>query len=507
MLSNPTGLYPYQVRNAAAVLESLRRYGAALDGSDTGTGKTYTLMAVARELNAAPVVVCPKAVIPSWERVAGELGGQCFAINYERLTAGKSDFGEMRNPPGLKEARKKVRDLQNELDEYRSYARVLAGEDDGGLSESEYKAICAKYPTGWYHAKNTEVLTAKQNLKKLNAQRVFTWDSQIPLIYFDEGHRCKGRGSLNSKVLVQAKKQGIPVVVASATAAKDPLEMYALGYALGLHCGSNFWQWAMKFGCEQGEHGGLVFHGGKPALKKLHALIYPSRGVRVTRDEIPDFPETQITPELYQLPDPDQLDALYTDMGAQLKALEAKRQGDRDLEHPLTQLLRDRQRIELLKVPLFVELAQDAIEEGMSVAIFVNFDETLREICARLSTTCTIDGSQVGDAGAKRRQANIDLFNSGEVSSIVCNTRAGGVGVSLHDTTGEHPRLALISPTFSAIDLIQVFGRVWRSGARSKSLQRIVLVKDTVEEQIHKKLKGKVNNISLINDGDLNPFF
>lgn len=498
---------PHQVGDAGGMLQSLRRHGAALNAGETGTGKTYSCMAVARELSVAPVVVCPKAVMPSWQKVAEAFGGQCHTINYEKLTGKMGEFGGIIEPAGLKPARAEVRRLQALLDEYRETENILAGISDGGLTEAEFQALRTKYPNGWYHEHSTALQKAKALLKHLNSRRKFVWNQEIPLIVFDEGHRCKGRGTLNSKALAAAKEQRIPVVVASATAAKDPLEMYALGYALGLHNKDNFWQWAHQYGCEPGDHGGLVFHGGKPALKRLHAQIFPHRGVRTTRDAIPGFPETQITAEVYSLPEEKEIDALYEEMRDALGRLDSRMQKDRDLEHPLTQLLRARQRLEILKAPLFVELAEDGIEEGMSVAIFVNFEETLREVCSRLKTTCTVDGSQVGPAGARTRQFNIDLFNSGESRLIVCNTKAGGVGVSLHDLKGDFPRLALISPTYSAVDLIQVLGRVWRAGGKSKSLQRIVLAANTVEERIQKQLQGKLNNLSLINDGDLIPLF
>jgi hypothetical protein len=509
MLSDVSNIHQYQVKDACGMLASLRLNGAALNAGDTGTGKTYSIMAVGRQIGVAPVVICPKAVIPSWIRVAEFLGGKCYPINYESLTRGDNEFGKLWSPDGMPAMRAAVRKLAEEMDEYKRVEMILMGVTLlEGPSEHVLAYLRLTYSHGWYAAKSQQLTIAKDTLKQANAARKFTWAEGIPLIIFDEGHRCCAQKSLNSKALYAAKRQGIPVIVASATAARDPLQMYALGYALGLHKGVNFWQWARRYGCEPGEHGGLIFRGGQPALIRLHQEIFPTRGVRITREQIPDFPETQITAELYELPEQDQLDALYKDVEEQLKILDGKMSRDRDLEHPLTLLLRARQRIELLKVPLFVELAQDAMAEGMNVAIFVNFDETLREICERLETSCKIDGSQTGAAGTAERQRCIDAFNSGESQDIVCNIRAGGVGVSLHDTDGRFPRLALISPTYSAIDLVQVFGRVWRSGAKgAKSLQRVVLVKGSVEEGIHKKLQISLKNLSLINDGDLRPYF
>ena len=75
----------------------------------------------------------------------------------------------------------------------------------------------------------------------------------------------------------------------------------------------------------------------------------------------------------------------------------------------------------------------------------------------------------------------------------------------MHDTEGDHPRVSLISPTFSAIDLKQALGRVHRADGASKSIQKIVFAADTVEDKVCLAVRRKLNNIDLINDDELNP--
>jgi hypothetical protein len=50
----------------------------------------------------------------------------------------------------------------------------------------------------------------------------------------------------------------------------------------------------------------------------------------------------------------------------------------------------------------------------------------------------------------------------------------------------------------------QALGRVWRDSAKSKSIQKIVFVSGTIEEKVCKQVNEKLNNLDLINDGDLN---
>ena len=83
--------------------------------------------------------------------------------------------------------------------------------------------------------------------------------------------------------------------------------------------------------------------------------------------------------------------------------------------------------------------------------------------------------------------------------------QAGGTGLSLHDLNGKHPRVSLISPNFSAVDLKQVLGRVHRAGAKSTAVQKIVFANDTVEMRVCRAVRKKLNNLDLINDDEMNP--
>ena len=100
-LTRPEGLLDYQRPAVAAIVRSLRQYGHAIDASDTGTGKTYSTLAAAREMGLTPTVICPKAVIPSWIRAAKHLGIACNAINYEKVRTGNTPYGRWVPVKGL----------------------------------------------------------------------------------------------------------------------------------------------------------------------------------------------------------------------------------------------------------------------------------------------------------------------------------------------------------------------------------------------------------------------
>lgn len=473
-----SNLYSYQASNAAHLAKVLQECGAALDGSDAGTGKTRTVLAVARYFGMKPVVVCPKSVSSGWHREAAALGGTCFTTSYEMLTRGTNEFGGMVDP-----------------DQY-GPAKL-----EKSAAEAEYAAIMVDPTKGNKLDSFFRVERARKALKYWKARRQFRWKEKFPLVIFDEIHRCKDGGTLNSKALVACRKQGIPVVGLSATAAENPMHLKALGFVLGLHKSTDFHNWCLSFGCSNDSRNQLAYYGGRENLRRLHSSIYPRHGVRTSIDDLGDkFPETQILAELYDVEGHAEIDAIYAEVDTALATLRQRSELDADPEHPLTVILRLRQKIEILKVPLLTELIEQGIENNQSVAVFVNYNATIDELRSRFPSAVCIRGGQTASEREEARAA----FQEDRSRVILCNIQAGGVGIDLHDVTGKHQRLSLISPTYSAINLIQVLGRVRRAGGKSKSLQRIVLASDTVEEEIHKRLQGKLDNLSMINDGDLN---
>ena len=108
-----------------------------------------------------------------------------------------------------------------------------------------------------------------------------------------------------------------------------------------------------------------------------------------------------------------------------------------------------------------------------------------------------------GGQSAKARQAAIDAFQNDTARIIVCNIAAGGVGVSLHDLNGKHARESFISPNYNAIQIHQSLGRIYRAGAASDAVQKVVFAAGTIEEVACERVQAKLHNLALLNDGDL----
>lgn len=137
--------------------------------------------------------------------------------------------------------------------------------------------------------------------------------------------------------------------------------------------------------------------------------------------------------------------------------------------------------------------------DGKSVVCFVNFRQTLEALLNKMEKHNPI--YIAGDQSASDREDSINAFQSNAHHFLVCQIAAGGVGVSLHDLHGR-PRVSLISPTYSAIDLKQALGRIHRSGSKSPALQYILFAANSVEEEVSQSVRRKLRNIDLLNDGD-----
>jgi len=124
----------------------------------------------------------------------------------------------------------------------------------------------------------------------------------------------------------------------------------------------------------------------------------------------------------------------------------------------------------------------------------------------RLRFECSMS-RQVGLYIDHSSQRQVRLHNNLEILKIelhkASNVKAAKEGIDLHDINGKYPRVTFISPMDSAQVLIQCLGRVHRIKAKSKSVQKIVYVEGTIEEDVADNVRSKVTNIKALNDKDL----
>lgn len=457
MTLDTTGLLQPQFEHVRKLVDSLYTNGFALDMSETGTGKSYAGAAIARELNRPVVLICPKTIIPQWEKILNLFNIKpVVSVNYEKIGRGNTKWMKWKKLPD---------------------------------------------PT----------LPWKEDAKVLMPE--FTFPRNV-LVILDEGHKCKGNHSSNSQMMIALKLQGYTVLVSSATLATTPMEMKAIGYMTDLHALYNFGDFCRTHGASWvGKWGAMQWDEASTEAKKsmliLNEYLFETRkcASRLTVDDFGQlFPESHIVADCYDLGDANTAKAqrVYDEMEAEIARLDERCEGYS--EHIFAIMMEARRKAEILKVPLFVDSIEDLYDEGKSVVLFVNFDDTLQAIIQRLSKLKKFNGQIgyiVGGQKAAVRQRDIDDFNADRKRIMIVNIKAGGVGISLHDLNGNFPRASLISPNFSAFELVQALGRIWRQGGKTKSIQKIIFAARTIEENACQRVQFRIGNLSTLNDGDL----
>tara|TARA_B100000003_G_scaffold179260_1_gene169793 strand:+ start:9267 stop:10742 length:1476 start_codon:yes stop_codon:yes gene_type:complete len=465
------GLLDHQRSHAVSLIRAVMNNDRVVDTSDTGTGKTYVACWVARELDLDLTVICTKAGIGAWKKAAALIGCRLHTVvNYEKVRTG--------NHP-------------------------LFSREDRGKSTSF----------------------------------VFNGAYDSTLVVFDEAHKCKGSSTLNAKLMDAVTKSKTKGIACSATLAMDPTQMRAVGWFIGLYDKKkDFWFWAHNNGCAKNPvWGNLEFTTNKKKrdmfLTKLHSIMYPKRGARMLVDNIPEFPKNNIFADSYDVPKGAQLKRIYNQMQKDLDGLNehkkevTERAMERDREahkleceragavydeesfnemwkpSPLSILSHAREEAELLKVPVLLDLIQNARGEGKSVVVFVHFRATLEALRQKLKkeSPSMIYGGQT----VEERDNEVNRFQENKTRVILTQIRAGGESIDLDDQHGGFPRVSFISPGYSAVELVQAVGRICRSNTKSYVAQYLVFAKGCVEEEACAAVESKLANLKLLNDGDL----
>lgn len=449
-------LRDHQVANVARLVEALRNNGGAIDGSDTGTGKTFTALGLCKAIGATPAIVTRKAIIPSW-RSACEVAGvtPLFIANYEQCRSKNFAYGH-------------------------------------------------------------------------RTEKSYEWTITEPrvLFIFDEAQALRGAASINSKLATTAHRK-YKTLLLSATPFQTPLEARTIGLVLGLFNDSGYYRWLFSHGCRKNYMGHMEFVGdqkdhrneepgtraklGQEAMEKIREQIFPRRGVRTRREDIPGFPESLLLCEAVDTGHADEITKLYQEVIAAQRELDhAKAVEEVDPEFhdmvdvlPITKIMRSRQEAEVLKARAIAEIAQMHAERGEQVAIFVNFDATIEILSEYLDCKHIIRGDGSGKSlNNFDRHHVVTAFQENKAPYVLVNIKAGGAGLSLHDPVTQIPRVALISPPYSAIDLKQVLGRTHRLGG-GHSTQKLIFAAGTVEEQVMKRVQNRAENIDSLLDSDV----
>lgn len=485
MNNNSIKLLDHQIKHHASIKKSIEKYSRAIDASDTGTGKTYVSVKICEDLKLIPWVICPKSVVSSWNRVIEQSGIKKFyVITYDQLALST--------------------DLVNKNIQSDEYEWV------GFESDPKFKG---------------------NNKKKY-------------LFVFDEAHKCKNSKTINSKILQSLSKFSVNILLLSATIIDKPLYFIPFGMVLKLYSTipegfdwisnvinkkssnpmlpihqklfneyasrmriddtlgvfkdnkiifegiqmKNYWEIEKKY---DKLNKILEFNKNNPKEKKKEKKNKSIKKNNSDNSDNLDNSDNSYNSDNSDNSDIDSIDT-NTDIYTDTNNFKSKKSSG------IGKIQKIRQEIELLRIDTIYELTLKYLNQGKSIAIFVNFTQTIKELSAKLDCECIIWGSQT----LKERSKSIDDFCSDKSRIIICNIASGGTGISLNDTIGQYPRVSIISPTWSAQDLIQVLGRIHRAMSKTDCEQLILFCKGTIEESVGNVIKQKIDNIRFFNDGE-----
>ena len=415
-----------------------------LDSSQMGTGKTVVGTQVARTtiekcsgVNSV-AVICPKAVIPSWEREMEESGLEpLFINNVESLRGGKTEWVSR-------------------------------------FGRGKTKNYDWKLPM--------DTLVLIDEIHKMKGP--WTQNANMLVGLTKRGYRIHGMSGTPCDNPYEMRPLGYMLGLHSNEKQRGPLMK---------------WQsWLYSLGMYQDDWNNWIFPkaDGPRALKTLKHSMY---GVSTMGLRISDFPESfrgnRIINDAINFKNRRKILEAFKDIDE--SDIDNYIDRDPDSRDPedlmIVKILRARQEAEYHKIPDVVNMVEDCVAEGNSAVVFFNFKDSLHELAKNLNLDY-IDGSTPHE----KRNELISEFQNDQSHILLVNAATGGTGISLHDIIGDRQRYSFISPSFNAKEFVQVLGRIHRNGAMSDAVQKLLVTNGSIENYVIDRVLEKIQRMEIL---------
>ncbi|MGV8847393.1 SNF2-related protein [Tessaracoccus sp.] len=463
---------------AAAAAKGYRGF---VEADDVGLGKTISVLGgvllTGRARKAKTVlIVCPKGVIQHWRNTIAAVGdgGMRFVVtNYDQA------------------------------------AKLLTTPD---MSLTKSGAPRARKAS----KKETNRATANQG------EPTVAWD----IVIADESHKLKNaslRRAIISKVFryQQTAAQAPFVVWMSATVGQDPTELGYLapllaqltgakrsaladygqwlsdqGFCVEFNKRFDTWDWAKIPEDASPDVRAQIMNLREQDLRRVHAILFAGQdapAIRRLPSDIAGWPEVQ------RIPYPTELDvigrarymAAWTTFRTEMN-LAAR---GKNPAGGMAARMRFRQKASLLRVPSTVEQVLELLDNGLQVAVSVEFHETSDAIRAGL-LAAKVACAEYSGRNTDVRESERLAFQHGHRKVMLFSVLEGislHAGESLADgSTGSQAGRATIvhDPRYSGLDSIQIEGRCHRDGQAANVYYSFAA--GTVEEGIVQVLFSRI---------------
>ena len=485
-------LHEYQRAGFARHAINFSRLGFSIDTSPTGAGKTYIAAALAQALNLPLLIVCPVTVRMVWEKIAAEFDIRIVDIITCDTLAGIR--GRAVNHPWL-----------TRTDEQRT------------------------------------VVTRRRYGPPVTTRRTFTSFAPAPrlrlclrdglLIVVDEAHRAKNHTSAIYKAVKALVTCTRPtgtssILLMSATLVDKRVQGLALMRLLGLFQDThlyrfNFGQGNKLKGLHELRDASLAIVAGDSAKTALvHRLLARRITNSVIAKDVAFNIFTQVlVPVLTATSNNEAQGVAMKDVKNVLATLtpaaRAQYSGALTRLNTLIRLPRNvafgagaagdtfsaiakaMQQLCCAKLEEMVRLVRRRlrVQPTSKVVIFVEFHKAVDFMLAALKDFVPLEFT--GRIPPKRRAAIVAAFQVQSLAHrvLVANPVCGGLGISLHDTTGRFPRTLYFCPSYKINDQQQAMGRHARTGTVGMATTQMVYgPSGTAEKRLLKSLfnKGRV---------------
>jgi len=326
-------LFPKQAEAHKFFVKTLLQGKNTVDTSSVGTGKTIVAVHIARALKVPIAVLCPKAVIPSWQRELKEVGvAPLFVLNYEKVRTGNTPFMSKRGKKLMK----------------------------------------------WKLPKNTLVLVDEIH----KCKGAYTQSAQLIISLVNQGYSIHGMSATACEDPTEMRALGYMLGLHGLNKKPD---------------GTPSWySWMVQNGCarDQWKQWRLI---SRKKLSDVRKAIYGVSAHKLTVEDFPDsFRANRVFVEPTQFSKTDKIIKAYDDLGVTPAIVEAfieDRKSLTDSGYAIVDILRARQLAESFKVPDLADMAQDLVSQGNSVVIFVNFADSVTALSQQLECG-RIEGNQ-----------------------------------------------------------------------------------------------------------------
>lgn len=324
-------LYPKQ-REAFDFFVNCQESGSnTLDSSHVGTGKTVVAAHLAKHLNRPVAVLCPKAVIPSWQRELAEIGIEpLFVLNYEKIRTGKTDF----------------------------------------MSKRGKKIMQWKIP------KDTIIFVDEVH----KCKGPYTQNAQLLVSLITQGYSVHAMSATAAEDPTEMRPIGFALGLHNLNKADKGLK--------------SWFGWMMQYGCFQNEWNAWELKRGAK-LKDLNKVMYNKNVKKLTVDDFPDsFKDNRVFIEPVAFGSATKIAKAYKELGITPEIITNLIENGtvEDSDWVLVNLLRARQLAESLKAKDMADMAKDYIDQGHSVVLFVNFTDTANTLSTLLKCKSIVGG-------------------------------------------------------------------------------------------------------------------